>query len=71
MEAMMMKSSLMLYVFVLLLSFALVQAQDGEIAPSPAMENGAAGFFQELLCPFLFASLISFALFAKTRLTSE
>ncbi|KAI0523214.1 hypothetical protein KFK09_005608 [Dendrobium nobile] len=65
MEAMMMKSFLMLYVILLLLSFALVQAQDGEIAPSPAMENGAAGFLPELLCSFLFASLISFVLFAK------
>ncbi|KAI0493872.1 hypothetical protein KFK09_023998 [Dendrobium nobile] len=62
MEAIMMKSSLMLYVIVLLLCFALVQAQDGEIAPSPAMENGVAGFLPELLCPLLFASLISFAL---------
>ncbi|KAI0496008.1 hypothetical protein KFK09_022315 [Dendrobium nobile] len=49
MEAMMMKSSLMLYVIVLLLSFPLVQARDGQIAPSPTMENGAAGFLPELL----------------------
>ncbi|KAI0492919.1 hypothetical protein KFK09_027195 [Dendrobium nobile] len=59
MEAMM-KLTLKVPLLLLLVVFlAVAKAQDGEIAPSPALENGAVGFVP-VLCTLLFTSLVSF-----------